>query len=124
MEQTMKRGVSHDDGLDRLFAMLRAGPPSQPPPSLTERVLADAARVSAARARGPTAWPARFARLAALAELFGGWRGATALAGAAAIGFWTGFANADAVLDEHAAVEIGSLEAPVAEFFDLGQVAQ
>ena len=77
------------------FAAARATAP-EPPLDLLSAILADAAEAGAPHpipARGPaTARPDR-PRRRSLAATLGGWRGATALAACAALGFWLGIAG-------------------------------
>lgn len=70
--------MTDDDGLDRDFAALRVLPAGVPG-DLMGRILADAARLQPA---GISLW-----------RLFGGWKAAPALLGAAAIGLGIGYAG-------------------------------
>ncbi|MCB1341690.1 MAG: hypothetical protein KDK24_11645 [Pseudooceanicola sp.] len=77
-------------GLEALFAQARSAPPELPA-GLASRMLADAARMQADRARGGVArgWRAQ------LAEAIGGWFGVGGLATACAAGLWMGLAPPD-----------------------------
>jgi hypothetical protein len=71
------------------FAAARDEPP-EPSVTLLSAILADAAGAAASR-RAPPHAPARWRD--AVAPALGGWRGATALAACALIGFWLGIAG-------------------------------
>lgn len=87
----------------KVAELLDAARPEAPAPdaAFLERIMADAERVAAARDR-PRRAPMRAQRsnwrrrLAYGLAPLGGWRGAAALAGCAAAGFWLGLAGPDA----------------------------
>ena len=75
------------------FAAARAAPPD-PSTSLLSAILADAAEaVAAPKPTAPARAPVRLRLRDAVAPALGGWRGATALAACAALGFWLGIAG-------------------------------
>ena len=78
--------MDEQDDLERLFARARAD--TALPEPLAVRMLADATRLQAMRARPP-----RWRRLGdQLLETLGGWYGAGGLAAACAAGLWLGLA--------------------------------
>jgi hypothetical protein len=113
--------MTQDDETLEAFLAAARREEAAPPPALIAAVLADAAAVTAARARqrperAASGWRGR-------APALSRWRGwvpaTTALAASALLGFWIGVASEGAqvsLLAETAAVDA---EDPVGGFFDL-----
>lgn len=104
--------------LEAWFAAARAEP-AEPPLALMSAILGDAAIVTAERRPAPPR------RKPAVLGGIGGWKGLTALAACAAVGFWIGIAGQ--VTIENGAVWSGAgtvasdatPDDPVGAFFDL-----
>jgi hypothetical protein len=85
----MTAGDRGAEALAPFFAAARAEAP-EPSVALLSAILADAAEAGSARRPPP---PARVRWRDAVAPALGGWRGATALAACALVGFWLGLAG-------------------------------
>ena len=114
------------EGLAPFFAAGRADPPA-PPVNLLSAILADAAEAGAARRAVPA--PRRLSRRlpGRRGVAPGGWRGATALAACALLGFWLGLAGSFSIdgTTLRAGTALASSEEaadPVAAFLDLAAV--
>lgn len=120
-ENDRKSPTGDEAALAAFFAAARADEPPVPM-ALLSAILADAAELAAERAPAPApvARPAR-RRLGRLFDPLGGWRGATALAACALVGFWIGIAG-DIAIDGtsvQAGTTVADSDDPVVEFFDL-----
>lgn len=123
------RGMTVEDrsaaeALAPFFAAARADPPA-PPVNLLSAILADAAEAGAARRAVPVAQRLPLPRRRAVAA--GGWRGVTALAACALLGFWLGLAGSFSIdgTTLRAGTALASSEEaadPVAAFLDLAAV--
>ena len=114
------------EALAPFFAAGRADPPA-PPVNLLSAILADAAEAGAARRAVPA--PRRLSRRlpGRRGVAPGGWRGATALAACAALGFWLGIAGGISI--DGATLQAGTALVaaddgadPVESLFDLAAV--
>jgi hypothetical protein len=109
------------DILEPFFHEAKTAEPA-PRNAFLNAIFADAAEVSEARRmpqlrRQPSLWN----RMSSVLDGLGGWRGATALAGSAALGFWIGTSDLteiDAYLGLSSST-IESADGPVMAFFDL-----
>ena len=123
----MKRdGTRTGDILDPFFDEAKAEEPA-PRSAFLSAILADAAVVSETRCRSasrPEPAPSLWHRMSSMLDGLGGWTGATALAGSAALGFWIGtsdLTDIDAYLGFGSST-IESRDSPVTAFFDLASV--